>query len=184
MALVLRRFPSAARRRRFPAVAALLAVLGLLVGAAACGRDVQTMQPYTPAEGVNFDVGNPSVQVRNLMILSREKGSGFLSASLSASERDALTSVAGKPIKIDGSAGTPLTVTQPDPIAVGSGALVVLTDRSLINVSSPDLIVGGVAELTLMFSTAGSITVRVPVVDANQPAYKSISPSPSPSASV
>ncbi len=31
---------------------------GLLVLTAACGIDVQTLQPYTPAEGVNFDVGN------------------------------------------------------------------------------------------------------------------------------
>ena len=33
-------------------------------------------QPYTPAEGVNFDVGNPSdpktvVHVRNLLIISK-----------------------------------------------------------------------------------------------------------------
>ena len=49
--------------------------------AAACGFDVQTNQPYTPAEGVNYDVGNPPVQVRNLMILSREDGVGFLSAT-------------------------------------------------------------------------------------------------------
>jgi hypothetical protein len=169
--------PSPKRGRR--AVAAFLAGVGLLLGVVACGMDVQTTRPYTPAEGVNANVGDPPVEVRNLMILSREPGQGFLSASLSATERDSLVSVSGRPYKTDGAVGTALTVTQPDPIAINPGGLIVLTERPLIDLSSPDLEVGGDAELTLMFSTAGSLTIRVPVVDANQPAYATITPSPS-----
>ena len=63
------------------AAAALVLSVGLL-GAASCGMDVQTTRPYTPAEGVNVEVGRPAVQVRNLMILSREDGKGFLSATM------------------------------------------------------------------------------------------------------
>src|ERR671920_153284 len=64
----------------------LLAVLGLLLVTAACGTDAQTLKPYTPAEGVNLDVGdsyNPEqvVHVRNLLIISKKPGSGVLSAS-------------------------------------------------------------------------------------------------------
>ena len=51
-----------------------------------------------------------------------------------------------------------------------------LTDRPLITVESPDLLVGGDAELTLRFSTAGEAKVKVPVVDADQPDYATISP--------
>ena len=40
---------------------------------------------------------------------------------------------------------------------------------------------GGDAELTLTFSTAGEATVKVPVVDADQPDYATITPSPTPS---
>ena len=51
--------------------ASLLLVIGLLLVTGACGQDVQTNRPYTPAEGVNIDVGDPAnpddvVHVRNL----------------------------------------------------------------------------------------------------------------------
>ena len=42
------------------ALAALLLSLGLLLVAAACGIDAQTLRPYTPAEGINVDVGDPA----------------------------------------------------------------------------------------------------------------------------
>ena len=38
----------------------LVVVIGLLFLAAACGQNVQTNRPYTPAEGVNIDVGDPA----------------------------------------------------------------------------------------------------------------------------
>jgi hypothetical protein len=163
-------------------VATLLG-LALLTLVSACGMNAQTLQPYTPADGVNFDVGpaDEAVQVRNLMILSREDGVGYVSASIVAEERDALTAVAGHPIKLDGSEGTAFETTLPNPVGLTPGVLVVLTDRELIEVKSPDLIMGGAAELTLTFSTAGEHTVRVPVVDADQPDYETVTPSPTPS---
>ena len=53
---------------------ALLAALGLVLVVGACGTDAQTLRPYTPAEGVNVDVGDPSqvksvVHVRNLLVI-------------------------------------------------------------------------------------------------------------------
>ena len=51
----------------------------------------------------------------------------------------------------------------------------------LIELKSPELIVGSDAEVTLTFSTAGDLTIRVPIVDADQPDYKTITPSPAPS---
>ncbi len=172
--------PSRARATR-TLVATLLSALLLLVSA--CGMDAQTSQPYTPAEGVNADVGpaNQAVQVRNLMILSREDGTGYLSASLIAQERDAMTGVAGYPFTLDQTQGTPFTVTLPNPVGLSENALVVLTDRELIELKSPELVVGADAELTLTFSTAGELTIRVPVVDADQPDYATITPSPMPS---
>ena len=44
------------------AATALLLTMGLLLGTAACGNNAQTLQPYTPAEGINLDVGNPADQ--------------------------------------------------------------------------------------------------------------------------
>jgi hypothetical protein len=170
-------------RRRGPRVlVALLLALGLLVGGAACGFDVQTNRPYTPAQGVNDDVGNPPVQVRNLMVLARENGVGYLSATMTAAERDALVRVTGKPVKVDYAFGTDFTVVQSGPVALNPGAIVILTKQPLIELKSPDLLVGVEAEVTLTFGNAGELKRRVPVVNADEQPYATISPTPSPSA--
>jgi hypothetical protein len=49
-------------------------------------------------------------------------------------------------------------------------------------VRSPDLKAGLTADVTLQFSTAGSATVRVPVIDGNEGPYATISPEATPSA--
>jgi hypothetical protein len=156
---------------------AVLLSLGLVLAVVGCGMNVQTNKPYTPAEGVNLDLG--SIKIRNLMILSPAVGQGFLSASLLSPDRDALVSVSGAPIKADGSNGAPFTVAKANPVAVGNGVLVVLTKRPLITVHSPDLKPGLTASLVLTFSSAGQATVLVPVVDANQPDYATVVPTPS-----
>lgn len=168
--------PSVGRRAARVAIGLLLS-LGLLGAGVACGFDVQTNRPYTPAEGVNYNVGDPPVSVRNLMVLSREDGQGFLGGTLTASQNDALASVAGAPIKDDSSPGTPFTVNLGGPVTLSNSAIVVLTSRPLITLRSADLTVGGEAELTLTFNTAGTLTTRVPVVDANEQPYATITPS-------
>jgi hypothetical protein len=161
-------------------VAAVLLTLAVAV-TAACGMDQQTLRPYTAAEGINIDVGGArGVKVRNLMILSRTEGEGFLSGTLVATERNELTAVSGKAIKSDGSDGAPLTASSPSSITLEPGVLVVLTAGPSITVQSSDLQAGLVAEVTLEFNPAGSATVRVPVVDANQPPYSTVTPSASP----
>lgn len=164
----------------------LVILLGVAVLAlvSACGMNAQTTQPYTPADGVNANIGptGTPVQVRNLMILSRENGSGILSASIEATDPDALTAVAGHPFKTDGNPGSAFTAALPDPVGLTPGEMVILTERPFITLDSPDLIVGGDAELTLSFASVGNLTIRVPVVNAEQPDYATITPpAPSPS---
>jgi hypothetical protein len=115
------------------------------------------------------------------MILSRAKGEGFLSATMVAGDRNQLTAVSGKAIKSDGTDGAPLTATIPSPITLESGVPVILTAGPLITVTSPDLQAGLLADVTLQFSPAGSTTVRVPVVDANEGPYASVGPQATPS---
>lgn len=189
-----RTLAQAADRRTRRAGAALVLVLGLLLGSTACGMDVQTMQPYTPGEGVNVDVGageeggnneDGVVLVRNLLIISHGPGEGILSGSMVIDGNDALTGVSGTAIKTDGSPGAPLTATFPGTVTLPGNVLVVLTNGPLITVSSPDLAAGLEASVTLQFEKAGQATVRVPVVDGAAPQYRTItaSPVPSPSAS-
>ncbi len=163
-------------------VAALVVTMAVAV-TAACGTNQQTLRPYTPSEGVSLDVGGArGVKVRNLMILSRTEGEGFLSGTLVAKDKNQLSAVSGKAIKSDGSDGAPFTADIPSPINLEPGVLVVLTAGPPIAVSSADLQAGLVAEVTLEFNPAGSATLRVPVVDADEQPYASITPGASPSA--
>ena len=188
------RIASRAGRARFRGVIALrrgtslLLVIGLLLVSGACGQDVQTNRPYTPAEGVNIDVGDPAnpdkvVHVRNLLIISWAPGEGVVSASIVTDDRDALTSVSGTPIKVDGTEGAPFTATIPNTVSLANGRQVVLTDQEPITVKSPDLRAGLDANVTLGFQNAGEVTVRVPVVDGNEAQYTPLRPTPTPTSS-
>ncbi len=179
-----------ARGSAGPRRAGLAALLtsALLLVSTACGFDAQTNKPYTPAEGVNFDVvassGKPddTVHVRNLLIISSAPGEGVLSASMVTNNRDSLAAVSGKAIKLDGSDGAPFTATTANQISLANGVLVVLTDGPLITLKSADLAAGLDAEVTLQFANAGTHTARVPVMDGNEPQYQSIKPTPAASA--
>jgi hypothetical protein len=160
----------------------LVVALGLLL-VAGCGMNAQTSKPYTAAEGINVDVGNPAqnnlvVHVRNLLVIAKGPGQGVLSASLVTNNRDSLTKVSGNPIKLDDSDGAPFTVTLPNALTIANGAEVVLTNTPLIVLSSPDLVPGFSAKITLQFENAGQTTVTVPIEDGNQPQFASISPPP------
>ena len=173
---------STALSRTARLAAVLLVTLSVAV-TGACGMSVQTNKPYTPSEGINVDVGGyAGVKVRNLLVLSRADGEGYLSGTLVSQQRNSLTAVSGKAIKIDGTDGAPITATIPQQISLGNGLVVVLTDQPLIVLKSPDLKAGLTAQLTLEFSEAGQANVIVPVVDAKQPPYSSISPAPTPEA--
>lgn len=162
---------------------AVLVAIGLLL-VSGCGFGAQTLRPYTPAEGVNFDVGDLNVpdsvvHVRNLLIISRSPGSGIVSASLSAVGSDTLIGISGTAYQEHGIQGTPFTVPLTGPIPLTGNNLVVLTQRTpLITFTSPDLQAGLSADVTMKFAQAGSDTRRVPVYDGNREPYTDIVPSP------
>jgi hypothetical protein len=166
---------------------AVLFTMGLVLVAGACGYGAQTLRPYTPAEGVNLDVGNRAdpksvVHVRNLLIVSKTPGQGVLSATIVTDGRDELTAVSGNAIKGDGSEGGSFTATLPNTLSFANGAAIVLTDGSPIVLSSADLAPGLTANLKLQFRNAGEATAVVPVADGNEPQYASITPAPAASA--
>jgi hypothetical protein len=176
--------PGHAQPRLGRVAGAAVLTLGLLFAGAGCGMDAQTMKPYTPAEGVNVDVGNATdpdavVHVRNLLVVSKTAGSGVVSASMVTSGRDQLTGLSGVPIKADGSQGAPFKATLTNTVSLANGAQIVLTDIATpITVTSPDLAPGLTTSITLDFQNAGSVTLNTTVADGNQPQYASISPAP------
>jgi hypothetical protein len=167
--------------------AALLLTVGLVLVTGACGRNAQVLRPYTPAEGVNLDVGNRAdpksvVHVRNLLVIAKAPGQGVLSATIVTDGRDELTAVTGNAIKVDGSAGASFTATLKNTVSFANGTPIVLTDGSPITLRSADLAPGLTANLKLQFQNAGEATAVVPVADGNEPQYASITPAPLPSA--
>lgn len=175
------------RVRTGAAVVALVAVLP----AAACGTNAQTLKPYTPAEGVNFDVGDTAVpdsviHVRNLLVISRSPGTGIISATVVTSGTDSLVAVSGVPYRADSSKGTPFTAVIPGQrVLLSNNAQVVLTTApELITVTGATGLQAGLdADVTLQFTKAGSFTARTTVVDGKLPPYTEITPSANPSAS-
>lgn len=170
-----------------------VAALALTVSLAACGAP-QTLQPYTPAPGVNTDIGaqgTTPLKVRNLLVISRSPGQGFLSgAILSPSDQvqpdgivtrrqpvpaDALISVSGTALTSDESPGGQIAPVQTD-VALPPGQLVVLTDQQAIQLRSPELKAGLLTELTLTFRSGATTTLRVPVVDGSLPQYAQVTP--------
>ena len=153
-----------------------------LTGLSGCATP-QTLMPYTPAEGVNtqLDAGQGSaIKVRNLMVISKTPGQGFLSGAILApaevypgnggakdsqpAPEDVLTSVQGTALTPAGAAAAPLSPVQTN-LTLPPGRLVVLTDQPAIRLNSPDLKAGLLCELTLSFRSGAKTTMRVPVVD-------------------
>lgn len=160
--------------------AAVVAALTVMV-TAGCGFDVQTLQPYTAADGVNFTLGGgekPPLKVRNLFIIADDSGKGFVSASMIVDGgSDTLRSITGVALDPNGKDAGAIAIATFPPVAIGSDRLVVLTDLAPISVSGP-LKPGLEARLVLTFAASGAHTIVVPVVDAKDPVYAGVTPSP------
>ncbi|SDS41668.1 hypothetical protein [Microlunatus soli] len=167
-------------------IAGICASAGLIFGLSACGFDVQTLQTYQPADGVDVNVavgkdGKPDAQtikVRGLMILAKSDTSGFLSATFTTGADDQLTGVTGSTLTANDSEGAALKVDLKAPVQLTPGEALVLTKQDEIKVTADKLQPGLNANLTLTFANAGSEQVTVPIVDGNNTTYRSVSPSP------
>lgn len=137
-----------------------------------CGMNVQTLQEYTPAHGVNAQTGD--IKVRNLLIVANDAGQGVLSASLVTPTKDELVSISGTALTPDGEPAGPLLFTA-SPVQLPANQLVVLTDtQPPITVTSADMKPGLTAQVDLGFSSGGQTQLIVPVVSASDPTYSSV----------
>lgn len=188
--------PVKMKRARFARGVAALALTGALAGGlAGCGAP-QTLQPYTPAAGVNTDIGPEGatpLKVRNLLVISREPGQGFLSGAIvSPTDQvvpegivtrrvpvpaDALVGVSGAALAPNDAPEGQFAPVQTN-VTLPPGQLVVLTDQQPIQLTAPGLTPGLLADVTLTFRSGATTTLRVPVVDGNLPDYRTVTPGP------
>ena len=166
------------RPRLWRLAVALLLSLGLALTTSACGTgtNVQTLNPYTPSNGVNFDAGD--VRIRGLLVLSRSKGEGFLVGHIVSAGTDSLQGITGTAMKADGSEGAPLNVALGSPIRLTNGSDIELLTRPIITIRSADLEEGLTVKMVLNFERAGEVSSTVPVLDADAAEYVTASPSP------
>ena len=166
------------------ALAALLLSLGLMGLAAGCGFDAQLLQPYTPADGTNLDVGEDgTLKVRNLQVVATAPGEGYLSATIISNAPERLTGATVAPVTLEGTPAPAAPVTLPSPVTLDPGQLLVLTDEPLIRVDAPGLQAGASANVVLQFAEAGPVALTCPVVDGTVPPWSEIAASASPSGS-
>ena len=156
--------------RRRPAKRPLLAAVALGVAPvlASCSFgtsnfDAQTNQFYTPAEGVNERSGG--VDVLNALIVADEAGRGRFIAGLvnnSDTTDDALTQVqgSGEYAEVQGSLETPIDV-------VTDGFVQLATEDEAVMLEGEQVVPGRFIEITMTFTEADAVTVKVPVVTAD-----------------
>ena len=189
-----------------------LVAAGVLLGGTACSRvqDFQTIQSYTPAEGVPMVIErqptadeverqvNPiPIRVSNLMIVATETGTGYISGNVVSPIDTTLQSIEGQALDAAGSPVGPITVT--------GGATQVGADRSLILASpdsaqaqeaataSPapkadyatyevtsDAMEAGLLAELTVTFADGTATVQVPVVDGDKAPYQGETQEPTP----
>lgn len=164
------------------ALAALAAAL--VLGVAGCATP-QTLIPYNQAEGVTMsesvDGTTVPLKIGNLLLVTTGKTDGFIAGTLVSPQQDKLVEVAGNPFHDGEGAGQPFDSARPN-VTLPKYKMVNLLDSNL-TVSSPDLMAGYTAELTLTFEKAGQIKVTVPVVDGDKADYESYRPeAPEPAA--
>jgi hypothetical protein len=137
--------------QRRVAIAALLLAPALT----ACGFNAQTDQVYQPAVGVNDRSG--TVDIINALVVSGTEGSGTFAGTLvnKSDEADRLESVTG----------TDVTASR-QTVAIPAAKAVPLATSGVVSLTGEAVKAGGWVELTFVFSSGQSTSIKVPVVEA------------------
>jgi hypothetical protein len=159
---------AAVKARRGLAVAAVLLVAP---GIAACsnGFNEQTDQLYTPAAGVDDRSG--TVDVLNALIVSGTDGSGTVIGSLvnnDQDEDDTLRGVAGA------GSDSNAQVKPGGDTTIPAGGLLNLATKGQIEIRTERVVPGQVVTIRFTFDRGQAVTVRAPVVSADDPTYSGI----------
>jgi hypothetical protein len=168
--------------RRLLIVAAAALVPALAAGCEA-GSDAPTLDWHQPTEGAGTVVHG--ISIRNVFVLGAPLNS-TLDAGESTSLFFALVNNNSTPDRLVSiqAPGSATTVTIPaGGIPLGTQQAVLLTGprpRAVLSNLTRDLTNGGYVTLTLNFQTAGSVTMRVPVLPATG-SFATFSPAPTPS---
>jgi hypothetical protein len=150
---------------------ALAAVLLVAPGISACanGFNEQSDQIYNPSAGVDDRSG--TVDLLNALIVSGTDGSGTVIASLVNNDQvhdDTLRSVAGA------GEDSNAQVRPGGETTIPAGGLLNLATEGQIEIRDERVVPGKIVEIRFTFDRGRAITVRAPVVSAEDPVYGGI----------
>ncbi len=153
------------------AVRTRLAAAGLAIAAVSltgCATIPAISEQYTPGVGTN--VTQQDAMLRALVIVVKD-GQGVLTGAALSSVGDSITAISIKALdQNDAPAGDVKVSTSS--IQLPTDTLVQLAPQ--VQVSSPQLVPGLMAELKVTFAKAGETTLLVPVVSNTHPDYKNV----------
>jgi hypothetical protein len=147
-------------RRSLAAAVLALAIPSLT----SCGVNfsAQTDAPYNPSAGVDDRSGR--VDVLNALVVSGSKGSGTVIATLVNNDQlraDSLSGISGA------GSDSSLQVTPGGKKTIPAGGLLNLATDGSNFVRGARVVPGNFVDLTFSFKRAGSVTIQVPVLNAN-----------------
>jgi hypothetical protein len=154
-------------RRSIAVAAALLSAP--VVSSCGVNFDAQTDQVYNPAVGVNNRDG--SVDVLNALVVSGTAGSGTVVATLVNNDQrnaDSVRGVAGA------GRDTALAVQVAGLRTIPPDGLLNLASQGKVTVRGKRVVPGNFVEITFSFDRGQAVTVKVPVVSADNPDYANV----------
>jgi hypothetical protein len=157
------------RRHRLAAAAVVAPLAAVVMSGCGVNFDAQTDQPYNPAAGVDDRSG--SVDVLNALIVSGSDGSGAFVATLvnnSQSKGDTLKGLSGV------GADTAVKATAPTTTAIAPNGVLNLAASGPVDVTGKRVVAGNFVNLRLSFDNGKAITLKAPVVSADDPQYAQV----------
>jgi hypothetical protein len=166
-------------RHRLAAAAVVTPLAAVAMSGCGVNFGAQTDQPYNPAAGVDDRSG--SVDVLNALIVSGSDGSGaFVATLVNNSQRkgDTLKGLSGV------GADSAVKATAPTTTAIAPNGVLNLASSGPVDITGKRVVAGNFVNLRLAFDNGKAITLKAPVVSADDPQYAQVAlPSSSASAS-
>jgi hypothetical protein len=151
--------------RRLAVVAVAFAALVL----SSCAAPA-VIAKYQSGAGTQGTVG--VMELRDVLIVVAEDGTGSLSGAMISRDRDSLESITGGALQSNLTQGKALTIKS-DVVTIPSSTLVKFANTSI---TGDGLTPGMYAEITFIFTQSGSITLQVPIIPTNWKGYDSPAP--------
>lgn len=149
-----------------------LAASAVVIGALAmtgCTTIPEISEPYTPGAGAN--ASQQGADLRSLVIVTDGSGKAVLTGAGLSYAGDAIIAIGVQALDANATPAGQVAV-EGTPVKLPPGVLVQLGTQ--VGLTSPKLVPGLLAQVSVTFSKAGMVSVKVPVYSTENPDYKDV----------